>query len=73
MRALLINEKNLKPDDLQLASNFNNLAFMYHDWGKYSDAEKYYDRAMKIFEGVLGPSHPHVATGIDNLDFLYND
>ncbi len=35
--------------------------------GKYSQAEPLYRRALPIFEKVLGPEHPQVATILDNL------
>ena len=41
--------------------------------GKYAKAEPLYQRALAIWEQSLGPSHPHVATNLNNLAVLYNN
>ncbi len=51
----------------------NNLASLYHDQGRYADAEPFYKRSLAIKEKVLGPEHPNVATGLNNLALLYDD
>ena len=35
--------------------------------GKYDDAEPLYKRALTIREETLGPRHPYVAQGLNNL------
>ena len=40
----------------------NNLAVLCKSAGKYGEAEALYRRALAIFEAVLGPTHPKVAT-----------
>ncbi|CAN0584015.1 unnamed protein product, partial [Ectocarpus sp. 12 AP-2014] len=34
--------------------------------GKYAEAEPWYERATEIWEKVLGPEHPLVATTLNN-------
>ena len=56
---------------LNLATSLNNLAALYDDQGRYSEAEPYYKRALAIWEKALGPEHPQVAQTLNNLAALY--
>ena len=38
--------------------------------GKYEEAQPYFERAVAIWEKSLGPEHPQVATGLNNLGVL---
>ncbi len=40
-------------------------------WRQYAQAEPLYQRALAIDEKALGPEHPAVATGLNNLALLY--
>jgi hypothetical protein len=40
----------------------NNLAVLYKAAGEYAKAQPLYERALGIFEAVLGPTHPKVLT-----------
>ena len=51
----------------------NDLAELYHDQGRYADAEPLFKRALTIREKALGPDHPDVATTLNNLAELYHD
>ncbi len=57
--------------DARLATSLNNLAFLYDAQGKYAQAEPLYRRALAIAEKILGPEHPNVATGLNNLAEIY--
>lgn len=35
--------------------------------GHYAEAKELILKSVEIFEGALGPSHPEVAEGLDNL------
>ena len=52
-------------------TSLNNLAELYHDQGRYADAEPLYQRSLAISEKALGPDHPDVATSLNNLAGLY--
>jgi len=41
--------------------------------GDYAGAQRADERALVIWERVLGPEHPDVATGLNNLAELYDD
>ena len=70
-RSLAILRKTLGPDHPDVAAVLNNLAELYHDQGRYADAEPLYKRSLAIREKALGPDHPDVATSLNNLALLY--
>jgi tetratricopeptide (TPR) repeat protein len=53
--------------------SLNNLADLYSDQGRYSEAEPLFKRSLAIDEKALGPSHPYVATSLNDLASLYNE
>ncbi len=59
------------PDDVRLATSFDNLATIYRAQGKFGKAEPLAKRALAIVEKALGPEHPHVSTSLNNLAELY--
>lgn len=40
-----------------MALVLNNLTVLYHNQGKYSEAELLYKRSLAIYEKALGPDH----------------
>ena len=60
-RALTIKEKMRGPEHPSTASTLHALAALYHDQGKYEQAEPLYQRALAISEKILGPEHPDTA------------
>ena len=53
-----------------MAISLNNLARLYHQQGKYNEAEPLYKRSLAIVEKALGPAHPHLATSLENYAML---
>jgi tetratricopeptide (TPR) repeat protein len=49
---------------------FNEVAFLYYNQGKYEEAEPLYIQSLKIYEKVLGASHPNTKIIRGNLDDL---
>ena len=49
------------------------MAVVLNHQGKYYLAELYYNRSLAIRQQVLGPSHPDVATSLNNLAALHSD
>ena len=39
----------------------------------FKEAEPLYQRSLAIYEKILGPDHPNVATGLNNLAEIYRD
>ena len=58
-------------DSPEVAISLGRLAGLYHDQGRYSDAEPLYIRALAISEQQLGANHPDTATNLNNLAELY--
>ena len=46
---------------------------LYRATGRYAQAEPLFQRAIAIGEKTLGPEHPDLATGLNNLAGLYQD
>ena len=57
-RALAIDEKALGPDHPKVARDLNNLAKLYYQQGKYSEAEPLYQRALAIDKRPWGQITP---------------
>jgi len=49
----------------------NNLALLCQNQGKYVEVERYYLRAIQIYESQLGPNDPNVAKTKNNIAALY--
>ena len=58
-------------DHPDVAKQLNNLALLCQNQGKYSEVEKYYQRALAIYETKLGQDDPNVAKTKNNLASAY--
>jgi len=58
---------------LRVAQSVNNLAFLYRDQGRHTDAEPLLQRSLTILEKAFGGDHPEVANALCNLGQLYED
>jgi tetratricopeptide (TPR) repeat protein len=54
-----------------LAAALINLAILYKNRGKFSEAEQLSQRALAINETAFGSDHPLVASSLNNLAILY--
>ena len=59
-------------DSPYIAESFNNLAGLYHNQGRYDDAEPLYLQALDMRKKLLGDEHPDVASSLSNLAGLYH-
>ena len=50
---------------------FNEIAFVYNNQGDYPKALEWVQKALKIFEKVLGLEHPNTATSYHNIASVY--
>ncbi len=50
--ALRLGTEEFGPDDPTTATMLNNLALLYHDQGKYAEAEPLYQRSLAIDENA---------------------
>jgi tetratricopeptide (TPR) repeat protein len=69
-RAIEIDERVFGKDHPNVATDYNNLAGLLQDQGKYDQAEPLYRRAMEIFQTKLGSDHPNTVTVRKNYDRL---
>jgi tetratricopeptide (TPR) repeat protein len=53
-----------------VATSLNNLAGLYYFQGRYAEAQPLYQRALAIWEKVLGLERPNVATCLENYALL---
>ncbi|MCC6145074.1 MAG: tetratricopeptide repeat protein, partial [Candidatus Hydrogenedentes bacterium] len=58
---------------LDYAQVTNNLATLYSEVGRLSDAERLYREALRIVESVVGRNHPAYAAYLSNLAAFYQD
>src|SRR5262249_43354601 len=61
------------PGHAQVGQSLTNLARVYQDQGKYSEAEGLLKRALVIREQALGANHPDVGQTLTNLARVYQD
>jgi tetratricopeptide (TPR) repeat protein len=61
----------LGKDHPDLAISLNNLAEVYKEQGKFTEAEPLFKRALEMMENSLGPDHPHILPILENLSDLY--
>ena len=70
-QALAIREKALGPDNLDVAVNLNNLAFVYSQEQQYSNALSLLKRAKSIRIKALGPNSAEVDDSLKRMAALY--
>ena len=66
-----IHRRSLPEDHPSLANHLNNLAGLYRDQGRYSEAEPLLLQALEIDRRSLPEDHPSLATHLNNLALLY--
>ena len=72
-RALAIVERSQGSNHPHVPFVLNDLALLYSDLGKYSDAEALYQWAVAIREKALGLNHPDLATSLENYAALLRE
>ncbi|XP_061614947.1 nephrocystin-3 isoform X2 [Phyllopteryx taeniolatus] len=70
-RSLEIRETALDPDHPSVARSLHQLAAIYVQWKKYSNAEQLYKQALEISENAYGAEHGSVARELESLAVLY--
>ncbi|NIS69438.1 MAG: tetratricopeptide repeat protein, partial [Proteobacteria bacterium] len=55
----------------ELWKELNSKVGMLYQQGRYSEAAKVAEEALKVAEKTFGPNHPNVATSLNNLALLY--
>jgi serine/threonine protein kinase/tetratricopeptide (TPR) repeat protein len=68
--AYALRQRELSPDDLELADSAQALGWYYHEKGDYERGQQYYEQALTIREKHLPRSDPHVLATLFNLAWL---
>lgn len=58
--------KHIGPEHPYTAQSLSNLAELYREQERYVDAKPFYQRAIAIYERVLGINQPEVRLVFDN-------
>jgi CHAT domain-containing protein len=66
-------ERTLGPEHPGTLTSVGNLASLYSDQGRYSEAEALYLRALEVRERTPGPEHPSTLLSVGNLASLYSN
>ena len=53
------------------AVSYNNIGSIYSSQGDYTQALKYYEKALKIWLDIFGENHHEVATNYNNVGYAY--
>ncbi len=69
-RALEIRQRELGPDDQDVAETLNNLGALYQTQAKNREAEPVLRRAAEIYAETLGTDHPRYAATLFNLSLV---
>ena len=56
----------------ELMQTYRQFQALYKQ-GRYGEAERFARKALELGEVELGPEHPEVATGLNNLALLYDN
>ena len=51
---------------------YNNIGRIYDSQSDYAKSLEYYNKSLSIYESVLGPDHPDVATLYNNIGLVYS-
>ncbi|HKX53555.1 MAG TPA: tetratricopeptide repeat protein, partial [Nitrosospira sp.] len=70
-KSLALAEKEYGPNHPDTATSLNNLAELYRDHKKFTQAEPLYKRAAAIREKHFGPNHSLVARTLNGQAELY--
>ncbi len=66
--SIRLDAENVEKEDV--ANSNHNLGNIY-SIKDYGQAEKYYQQSLAVLEKELGPRHPNLAIGLQNLGLLY--
>ena len=68
-----VTDRASKGDGERGATLCNGLGFHFGMIGEYHKAKPYYEKALAIYQKVLGDLHPHTASSLNNMGSLLQD
>ena len=67
--AIAKKDENVK--DVEIASVYHSLGYVYDEQGEYTKALEYYNKALEVNENILGANHPNTTTTLNNIAQIY--
>ena len=58
-------------EQIEKANRLNEMALLYYDQGRYSEAEPLYLQSLELYKKLLGKEHPKIAASLNNLAEIY--
>ena len=71
--SLTFKRRELGPEHVDVAVNYNHLALIYENFGDFEQAKEYQQRALDIEMDKLDPEHVDVARSYNDLTLIYRD
>ena len=70
--SLSIRQKKLGPENVKVATSYNNLGLVHDKLGDFEKAKEYHELALSIYQKKLGPENVQVATSYNNLGLVHS-
>ena len=66
-KALIVYKTIFGEDHADVATSYNNLAWVYESLGEYNQVKELHEKALIIYKTIFGEDHADVATSYNNL------
>ena len=71
LHRLSITQKKGVPENVQVATSYNNLGVVHEKLGDFEKAKEYQELALSITQKKPGPENVQVATSYNNLGYVH--
>ena len=70
LHRLSITQKKRGPENVQMATSYNNLGVVHEKLGDFEKAKEYHQLALSITQKKRGPENVQAATSYNNLGYV---
>ena len=70
LHRLSITQKKRVPENVQVATSYNNLGVVHEKLGDFENAKDYQELALSITQKKRGPENVQAATSYNNLGYV---
>ena len=70
LHRLSITQKKRVPENVQVATSYNNLGVVHEKLGDFEKAKEYQELALSITQKKRGPENVQAATSYNNLGYV---
>ena len=70
LHRLSITQKKRVPENVQVATSYNNLGVVHEKMGDFEKAKEYQELALSITQKKRGPENVQAATSYNNLGYV---